>query len=633
MAYRLRGRRSGVEQLRWQLIFALSGVGAVMTACSGRSSQTVADDEAGGSSNAGGMSTGGKGGAGGTTGGAGGSGAMGGSGATGGTGGSGAMGGTGGSGAMGGAMGGAGGTGGSVIVTGGTSGSGGSAVGGTAGVGGGNGGEGGGASACRPASTGGQPGLCEGGYVHRPEPATCMLSSRNEGNGGWSGAEPGRECWSDDDCEDKDNGYCVVEEIQQVAYYCIYACSVDADCDEGFVCTCDNSYVAAFDDSPLAVGRCVSATCVTDADCDDGMRCIAPVDSPCGPRRATAFHCQTPNDECAGPDDCGSTAGAGCVFLTDRFVCQAKPACGRPFLVEGAVRQSELVASADWQRELAPLTEALGTDAREAVAAHFAEAGLMEHASVAAFARFSLQLLALGAPPELVRACTAAMADETRHAELCFGVAARYAGRRFAPGPLDVTGALAAVTLADVLELVVHEGCIGETIAALEANWAAEAATDPTVRDVLQSIAEDEGRHAALAFKFVAWAIEREPELAARVERWLAAAQLAGASPAMSRTDSAEPSELEGHGVLSPATRRAARRAALHDVLPSVIATALGSACRAPSGDDRRRRTEPVPRNRACSSWSSSAFATTTWCRSTSDCASKDVASPKVSST
>src|SRR5688500_12742403 len=105
MTYRLRARRSGVAQLRWPLILALSGVGAVMAGCSGRSSRTVVDDETGGSSNAGGMSTGGKGGAGGTMGGAGGT--------TGGTGGSGATGGAGGA-SGGGAMGGAGGTGGSV---------------------------------------------------------------------------------------------------------------------------------------------------------------------------------------------------------------------------------------------------------------------------------------------------------------------------------------------------------------------------------------------------------------------------------------------------------------------------------------------------------------------------------------
>jgi hypothetical protein len=47
----------------------------------------------------------------------------------------------------------------------------------------------------------------------------------------------------------------------------------------------------------------------------------------------------------------------------------------------------------------------------------------MEHASVAAFARFTLDLLALGAPADLVQSAQQALGDEIAHAELCFGLA------------------------------------------------------------------------------------------------------------------------------------------------------------------------------------------------------------------
>jgi hypothetical protein len=582
MTYGLGNRRHGVERLRWQLIFALSGVGAVTASCSGRSSRTVDDDGTGGTSNAGRMNaSAGKGGigAGGTP-----SPAGGGGGTTGGAGGSGGKGG-------------AGGAGGAVMMTGGASGIGGGAgavMGGTGGASG-EGGLGGSSPACNPA-TGGQVGLCDGSFVHRPEPATCMLSE-HVGPGG-QGGSPGAAgaastaiaCESDDDCTEAENGYCYREEIQILSQQCVYACAVDSDCGEGAVCSCDNSYVSAVTLQPLAIGRCVLASCRTDADCEPGRLCIAPVDSSCGPRRAIAYHCQTPNDECAGPDDCVGTYRQ-CEYTTDRFSCQDKGACGRPFLVEGAVRQSQLAAGSDWQAEelASALPVALSRETREVIAAHFAEAGLMEHASIAAFARFSLQLLALGAPPELVRACTEAMADETRHARQCFGLAARYAGRSFAPGRLDVTGALGEVTLRDVLELVVREGCIGETAAALEATWAADAATDPVVREVLCGIAEDEGRHAALAFRFVAWAIAREPVLGEVLERLLAEAQGATA-PLVAPSDGAPAeSALAAHGVLSRATRLAARRAALFDVLPGVMETALRSARRAPAEDQERQ--------------------------------------------
>jgi len=58
----------------------------------------------------------------------------------------------------------------------------------------------------------------------------------------------------------------------------------------------------------------------------------------------------------------------------------------------------------------------------------------LEHASIAAFARFSLQLLSLGAPAGLIDDCTRALGDETAHARLCFQLASAYAGRAIGSG-------------------------------------------------------------------------------------------------------------------------------------------------------------------------------------------------------
>jgi rubrerythrin len=178
------------------------------------------------------------------------------------------------------------------------------------------------------------------------------------------------------------------------------------------------------------------------------------------------------------------------------------------------------------------------------------------------------------------------MADETRHARLCYGLAARYSGDARGPGPLDVTGALADSALLAVVERAVLEGCIGETQAAVVAAWAAELATDPVVREVLDRIAEDETRHAALAFDFVAWASERDATVRSLVERTFASARAAAESePSRERASSdfitattapLVQRTLAAHGVLDAATRKAARRAALCDVLPSVFRAALG---------------------------------------------------------
>jgi hypothetical protein len=71
----------------------------------------------------------------------------------------------------------------------------------------------------------------------------------------------------------------------------------------------------------------------------------------------------------------------------------------------------------------------------------------------------------------------------------------------------------------------VREGCIGETIAALQARLGAAYAQDARVRGSLEQIAEDEARHALLAWRFVAWAIAQggEPVRAAVVRAFSSA--------------------------------------------------------------------------------------------------------------
>ena len=73
------------------------------------------------------------------------------------------------------------------------------------------------------------------------------------------------------------------------------------------------------------------------------------------------------------------------------------------------------------------------------------------------------------------------------------------------PGPLDMSGALADISVEDVLRTVIVEGCIGETVAAMEAKEALTYVTDPTLRYVFSEIARDESQHAMLAWRTVGW--------------------------------------------------------------------------------------------------------------------------------
>ncbi|WP_437738173.1 ferritin-like domain-containing protein [Sorangium sp. So ce1335] len=188
-------------------------------------------------------------------------------------------------------------------------------------------------------------------------------------------------------------------------------------------------------------------------------------------------------------------------------------ACGRPFLVGGAPRLAGVEARADWALDAAadaPL--ALDPATRAALAEAWLTDARLEHASIASFARFTLDLLALGAPPALIEAAQRALADELQHARACFALASRYAGRPLGPGPLAMDGALEAPTLAGAAASAVREGCVGETLAALQAGAQRGRARDPEVCRALDRIAADEAAHAELAWAFVRWALARGGE-------------------------------------------------------------------------------------------------------------------------
>lgn len=112
--------------------------------------------------------------------------------------------------------------------------------------------------------------------------------------------------------------------------------------------------------------------------------------------------------------------------------------CGRPFVIGGSARQSAVVGRTDWlrggncQTDDAPLNAA----ARAALASAWVSDALMEHPSIASFARFTLELLASGAPAHLVLGAQRAGLDEVANAKACFALASRFAGQGLGPTEL-----------------------------------------------------------------------------------------------------------------------------------------------------------------------------------------------------
>jgi hypothetical protein len=157
--------------------------------------------------------------------------------------------------------------------------------------------------------------------------------------------------------------------------------------------------------------------------------------------------------------------------------------------------------------------DAVPPETRSAIGAAWADMGRSEHASIASFAQHILDLTAVGAPPDLLAGATRALGDEIRHAERCFAVASAALGYPVGPGALKSEAPVVPSSEREILIATVHEGCIAETIAAAQMRAAAQGAHSPELRAIMSQIADDEERHAALAWRFVRWMLTRHPEL------------------------------------------------------------------------------------------------------------------------
>jgi hypothetical protein len=162
---------------------------------------------------------------------------------------------------------------------------------------------------------------------------------------------------------------------------------------------------------------------------------------------------------------------------------------------------------------------------RSGVAAAWRENGRTEHASVAAFARTSLELVALGAPPELLVDAANDAVDEIRHTQACFGLARALDGEALSPGPFpeassagalrgDRASRLAELALVSLVDGALHEGVSARVIARL-----IERCEVPAIRAVLQSLASDEARHAQHAWEVVDFCLQQGGEPVRRALR------------------------------------------------------------------------------------------------------------------
>lgn len=254
--------------------------------------------------------------------------------------------------------------------------------------------------------------------------------------------------------------------------------------------------------------------------------------------------------------------------------------CGRPFFDGERMLLAPARPRADWLEAPSGLAVVPDAVTRAALARAWLRDARLEHASIASFSRFSLQLLALGAPATLIAGAQRAALDEVEHAQACFALASRYAGRALGPGELPMPSTFAPASLAEAAAMAVREGCIAETIAARLAYEQLQHAVDETAQAVLLRVATDETQHAGLAYQFVRWALScGGGEVYCAVERafGLAREQLLAAECGAQEDVALD--EWHAHGRLSASERRACELSCLQEVIEPCASSLLDGFC------------------------------------------------------
>ncbi len=237
---------------------------------------------------------------------------------------------------------------------------------------------------------------------------------------------------------------------------------------------------------------------------------------------------------------------------------------GRPLLVGETLLFAPAERRADWADEpLCPETASLTPELRSALAAHFTAMAAMEHASIGSFARFSLELLALGAPPALLQASHEAGLDEIVHARLAYALATVYSGQPVGPGRLPISGVAPSSDPTAIVSALVREACVGETVAAAEALALSTIVTDPALRGAYARVSEDEARHAELGWRTLSWMLKADPSLAGAAEQAFseAVASISSAPLVASDIVSAD------HGLLASESLGALRTKAAREIV------------------------------------------------------------------
>ena len=205
-----------------------------------------------------------------------------------------------------------------------------------------------------------------------------------------------------------------------------------------------------------------------------------------------------------------------------------------------------------------------------------------EYLAVSTFAVLAIDLVAAGAPADVLSLCMRAGIDEVRHAELCLRMIEIYGGKRVQPPPgmSSLPDDPERPKLFQALANTMLVSCVSETYATTVLTATRDLTTDPVAHAVLTSIYSDEVMHARLGWSYLRYAIDRGGQGVIDAAAKMVPIALRGVANVVERerpvgevTDA-----VRAHGLMTPAEERVIYSSCVREVLVPGF-EALGIPC------------------------------------------------------
>lgn len=134
-----------------------------------------------------------------------------------------------------------------------------------------------------------------------------------------------------------------------------------------------------------------------------------------------------------------------------------------------------------------------------------------EYLAVSTFSILAIDLVAAGAPADVLSHCVRAQLDEIRHAELAIRMVEIYGGKRIEPvaGMSRLPDSPETPKLHQAVANTLLVSCVSETYATTVLLATRDQTTDPVAHAVLTSIYSDEVMHARLGWSYLRFGIEK----------------------------------------------------------------------------------------------------------------------------